>query len=183
MYRKPCVFMPILIILTIVVLIIIILLILYFHYNNCEIALRKQADAQLGKIKSTFDKTWKVISQKTQVADEYRKAFEQIYPKLIGGRYQETKNEVMRWINEDNPEFKEEVYLDLMNSIESLRSEFKHSQDRILDIIREHTTLCESYPAKWFITHKTPIEYQVISSTYTEDVLEKGKEDDVHLNF
>jgi len=166
-----------------VFLLVLIVVLLYFHYNNCEIALRKLALAQMGKIKSTFDKTWKVIKQKTQVADEYRKAFEEIYPKLISGRYHDTQNEVMKWINEDNPELKEAVYLDLMNSIESLRSEFKNSQDRMLDIIREHETLCNTYPAKWFIWGKEKIPYTLISSTYTDDVIDSGYEDDVNLVF
>lgn len=172
-----------LIILLTVFLLVIIIVLLYFHYNNCEIALRKLALAQTGKIKGTFDKTWKVIKQKTQVADEYRKAFEEIYPKLISGRYHDTQKEVMKWINEDNPQLRETVYLDLMNSIESLRSEFKYSQDRMLDIIREHETLCNTYPAKWFIKDRTPIQYTVIASTYTDDVINSTYEDDVNLVF
>ena len=44
----------------------------YFGYNNKEITLRTQAEAQRGKIEGVHDKMWKVIQQKAQVADEYK---------------------------------------------------------------------------------------------------------------
>ena len=43
----------------------------YFSYNNREIALRQQAEAQRGKM-------WKIIQQKAQVTDEYKQTFEKI---------------------------------------------------------------------------------------------------------
>lgn len=36
----------------------------YFSYNNREIALRQQAEAQRGKIEGVHDKMWKIIQQK-----------------------------------------------------------------------------------------------------------------------
>ena len=51
----------------------------------------------------------------------------------------------------------------------------------MLDIIREHETLCQTYPSKWFVTNKTPIEYTVISSTKSKMTMETGIDDDVQL--
>lgn len=39
----------------------------YFHYNNQEISLRQQSEAQRGKIEGVHDKMWKVLQQKAQV--------------------------------------------------------------------------------------------------------------------
>ena len=36
---------------------------MYFSYNNKEIALRNQVEAQRGKIEGDLDMMWKVISQ------------------------------------------------------------------------------------------------------------------------
>jgi len=35
---------------------------MYFSYNNQEISLRKQAEAQRGKVEGVFDTMWKTIS-------------------------------------------------------------------------------------------------------------------------
>ena len=35
----------------------------YFHYNNQEISLRQQSEAQRGKIEGVHDKMWKVLQQ------------------------------------------------------------------------------------------------------------------------
>ena len=64
----------------------------------------------------------------------------------------------MKWIKESNPNFDVSLYKDLMQSIEIQRSEFQTSQERMLDIIREHETLVKTYPAKWFISDTKPIE-------------------------
>lgn len=36
----------------------------YFHYNNQEISLRQQSEAQRGKIEGVHDKMWKVFSRR-----------------------------------------------------------------------------------------------------------------------
>ena len=153
---------------------------MYFSYNNQEVALRKQAEAQRGKVEGTFDAMWKIISQQAQVSDQYKEAFKEIYPDLISGRYKDN-NTLMKWVQESNPNFDTRLYNTLMQTIEVQREQFKKSQERMLDLIREHETLCETYPSKWFITNTTPIEYTIISSTKTKYTMETGVDDDVEL--
>ena len=52
-----------LIALIVVAVLLLILVIMYFSYNNREVALRKEAEAQKGKIESVFDTMWKTIKQ------------------------------------------------------------------------------------------------------------------------
>ena len=163
--------------------ILVILAVLYFVYNNTEIRLRRESEAQREKIKGVFDKMWKTIKQKTQVSDEYRKSFEKIYPQLIKGRYKDSRKNMMKWINEDNPELKTSIYEDLVRSIEVLRGEFQHSQERMLDIIREHSTLCDTYISKWFIRDRSRIEYDMVLSDTTNEVISSSLENDVELKF
>ena len=153
---------------------------MYFSYNNQEVALRKQAEAQRGKVEGTFDAMWKIISQQAQVSDQYKEAFKEIYPDLISGRYKDN-NTLMKWVQESNPNFDTRLYNTLMQTIEVQREQLKKSQERMLDLIREHETLCETYPSKWFITNTTPIEYTIISSTKTKYTMETGVDDDVEL--
>ncbi len=152
---------------------------MYFSYNNKEVSLRNQSDAQIGKIEGVYDKMWKVIQQKAQVTSEYKDAFKEIYPELIAGRY--SGESMMKWIQESNPEFDASLYKDLMQSIEILRTEFQHAQEKELDIIREHKNLCSTYPGKWFVSKKEPIEYTIISSTKSKETMETGLDDDINV--
>lgn len=155
---------------------------MYFSYNNKEIALRAKAEAQVGKIEGVHDKMWKVIQQKAQVTTEYKDAFAEIYPDIISGRYSgEGDGSLMKWVTESNPNFDTSLYTDLMQSIEILRSEFQRNQETMLDLVREHKTLCTTYPGRWFISNTLEIEYTVISSTKSKVVMETGIDDDVKL--
>jgi hypothetical protein len=157
------------------------LVVMYFHYNNREIALRKEAEAQQGKIESVYDTMWKTLKQEAGVTDQYRETFEEIYPKLIAGRYSQEGGELMKFIQESNPEFDTRLYDKLMQSIEAQRAYFASSQQRMLDIIRERETLLEQMPSCWFISTKSKIEYEVISSTASKDTMVSRREDDVEL--
>ena len=171
---------PSLIIIVAAVAILLILLIMFFTYNNKEIYLRKEADAQRKKIESTHDKMWKVIKQKAEVSDKYRETFERVYPEIIAGRYSEGSS-AMKWIQEASPNFDTSLYNDLMQAIEIQRTHLHNAQTRMLDVIRERASLIESYPSRWFITNKSEIEYEVISSTKTHNVVETRVDDDVDV--
>lgn len=154
---------------------------MYFSYNNKEISLRNQAEAQRGKIEGTYDKMWKVLQQKAQVTDEYKEAFKEIYPQLIEGRYSQGDGSLMKWIQESNPDFDTSLYKDLMQSIEVERHSFQMSQERMLDIKREHETLCHRYPAKFFISNDSEIEYTVVSSSISKATMLSGEDNDIDL--
>lgn len=154
---------------------------MYFSYNNTDARLRAQAEAQRGKIEGVHDKMWKVLQQKAQVSTEYKDAFAEIYPALIEGRYSQGDGSLMKWITEANPTFDTSLYKDLMLSIELLRTEFQKSQERMIDIIREHNVLLTTVPSKWFVSNTDVIEYTVISSTKSKVVMETGVDDDVNL--
>lgn len=151
------------------------------NFNNTEVGLRNQAEAQRGKIEATYDQMWKIIQQKAQVTDEYKDAFKEIYPALIEGRYSNGDGSLMKWITESNPSFDVSLYKDLMKSIEIERTGFTNTQSRMLDIIREHQTLLEKIPSKWFISNKSPIEYTVVSSTKSKDTMKSGLEDEIGI--
>lgn len=167
--------------LIIVGVIVLILVIMYFTYNNKEVALRKEAEAQKGKIESVFDTMWKTIKQEAGVTEEYRKTFEKIYPELIAGRYSGDDQPLIKMITESNPTFDTSLYQKLMQTIEVQRNVFSTAQQRMLDIIRERETLLESMPSKWFIRNNEEIEYVVISSDVTAEVVRTRSENDIEI--
>lgn len=153
----------------------------YFSYNNQEVALREQAEAQRGKVEGVHDAMWKIISQKAQVSQDYRTSFDSIYTHIISGRYSQGDGTMMKWIKEANPNFDTSLYKDVMDAIEVQRTQFMKAQERMLDIKRQHSTLCKTYPGRWFISNTSEIEYTVISSSKSKEVMESGKDDDTKL--
>ncbi len=162
-------------------ILLLVLFVMYFSYNNREISLRKEAEAQKGKIESVYDTMWKVLKQEAGVTEQYRKSFEKIYPELISGRYANDSNGLVKMIKESNPEFDTKLYDKLMQAIEVQRACFATAQQRMLDIIRERETLLESMPSGWFIRNKSKIEYTVISSEITQTAINTRREDNVEL--
>ena len=158
-------------------IIIVALIITYFVLNNEEITLRKASEAQHKVIESIHDTMWKIIKEKANVSEKYRKTFESVYPDIIAGRYKDASN--MRWIHEDNPNFDNSLYEDLMQAIEVQRMHFSEAQQRMVDIVREHDTLINSMPHKWFISNRTPIEYVVIASDKTKEVMQTRIDNDI----
>ena len=165
-----------LIIILCVAVLIIIWIAMYFSYNNKEIALRKESEAQRGKIETVRDRMFQIIREQANVSNEYREAFNEIYPKIIAGRY-EHGGGLMKWIQEANPEFDTSLYQTVSNSIEVQRTAFTSTQNRMLDIINQRATLIESYPSRWFIRNKSAIDYTPISTSDTKMVMATGIDD------
>ena len=156
--------------------VIIIIIAMYFSYNNKEIALRKESEAQRGKIETVRDRMFQVIREQANVSSEYREAFNEIYPKIIEGRYKDG-GQLMKWIQEANPTFDISLYQTLSNSIEVQRSAFTSTQNRMLDIINQRATLIEQMPSCWFIKNKSSIEYTPITTSATKVVMSSGIDD------
>lgn len=150
--------------------------------NNKEISLKNKIEAQQKVCESFYDKLWKVLQQKAQVADQYKTAFKEIYPDLIEGRYGDEKGgTLMKWITESNPTFDVSLYKDLSASIESERSGFFMEQKKLIDLDREHKVLRQSFPESMFIGSRPDVKITIVTSQKTEQVYATGQENDVDL--
>lgn len=154
----------------------------YYSYNNKEISLRKQSEAQLGKIEAVRDNMFKILQDQAHVTTQYKESFDKIYTNIIQGRYEQGDGSLMKFIKESNPNFDSNIYRDLIKSIEIERTGFTREQERMLDIIREHETLCNKPIVSAFISNRTPIVYTVISSTNTKEIMQTGV-DNEQLEF
>ncbi len=150
--------------------------------SNKEITLRNQITAQKQVCEAFYDKLWKVIAQKAQVAEQYKGAFKEIYPQLIEGRYGDEKGgSLMKMITESNPTFDISLYKDLMLSIEAERAGFTMEQERLFDLGREHHDIRQTFPESLFIGGRPDIDIVVVSSDATKKVMETGEENDIDL--
>ncbi len=158
------------------------LFIMNISYDNKEIELRTEGEAQEKKCEAYFDKMWKILKQKAGVTDQYKNAFKDIYTGLIAGRYSQGDGTLMKWIRESNPSFDASLYKDLMNSIESQREGFFNEQSRLIDIKAQHEMLIKKAPSNWFIDSGIkPLEIKIITSESTKNTYETGEENEVDL--
>lgn len=161
---------------------VLIISIIGFSASNKEIRLRNKIPAQEKVVESSFDKMWKIINQKGQVADQYKDVFREIYPTLISGRYGNEKGgTLMKWITEHNPTFDVSLYKDLMNSIEAERTSLFMEQKKLIDLAREHKDILTTFPSSIFVGSRPEIKITIISSDKTKEVIESGIENDVDL--
>jgi hypothetical protein len=150
--------------------------------SNDEIRLRNKVEAQNQVIEAYFDKMWKVIKQQAGVAEKERDSFGKIYKDVVAGRYSgEGKGKMMLWIKEHNPEFKNELFAKLMVSIEAQREGFFVEQKKIIDMVKIHKDMIQTFPTSMAVSDRGIIKYEVISSSKSKEVMKTRKEDDVGL--
>ena len=150
--------------------------------QNENVKLKNRISAQKLSNEANFDKMFKVISQVAQVADQYKDAFKDIYPKLIEGRYSNDKNGMlMKWITESNPTFNISLYEKLANAIEANRQEFFIEQQKLIDYNREQHTLLNTWPNTWFLSPSDTIPIKIVTSAVTKAAFKTGEENDIEL--
>lgn len=155
----------------------------WYSVNKSDIKLRNLAKAEIEKVEIIHDEVFKVISQNAQVTIEYREGFEEIYTKIMEGRYSGGSQDgsLMKWVQESNPDFTPDLYKKLMVDIEVLRGKFAKQQIRVEDIIREHNNLIQDPIKSIFLKNTEPIDYIVISSAITKKVIETREDNEIDL--
>ena len=153
---------------------------MYISYSNKEIVIRNQAEAVQKESEVIFDKVWKVIQQQANVTDKYKDSFKEIYVEVMDARYKEGGN-LMKWIQEANPNFDSSLYKQLMNTISAERADFANVQTKLISVKQEHDNLRLQFPGSLFLSGRRPLEIHIVTSTKTDAAFSTGKEDDIKL--
>ena len=166
--------------------------------SNDEKQIVNRMDAQKEVVGLYFDKMWKILKQKAGVAEASKDAFKDIYVGIMEGRYSgdtgpdggSTEGMVglptggaalMKWVQEQNPDFDQSVFTDLQNSIETERNGFFVEQKKLTDMNRQHEDMRDLFPKSIICKNRPAYEYTPITSSVTENVVATGKEDDIEL--
>lgn len=150
----------------------------YMSVTNGEMELRTKVEGKQKVCEANFDKMWKIISGKAGVATEYKKSFKEVYTAIMEGRYKTGGGEMMKWIQERNPDFDSKLYSDISRSIEDERTEFFVQQSQLIDMNQEHTRYVKTKPRSIFFSETDIIQIKVITSEKTEDTYKTGQEND-----
>lgn len=152
--------------------------------RNEAVELETQFDAQVKGNMSTYDKVWKIITQKANISQQYSDDFARNYTAIMTGRYGNPNNRsqsLMLWIQEKNPDFSTKLYEDLSHSMEALRIEFDMSQKKMIDIKRVHDNLRLKFPSSLAMFGHNELQLKLVTSSRTEKAFDTGKDDDVEL--
>lgn len=157
--------------------------------SNAEVRLANRGEAQQENCEAFFDKMWNILIEQKAVSNEYKEAFAEIYPALMEGRYS-TGGNMMKWIQESNPDFDVSLYKKLMASIEGERNGFFVEQQKLIDINREHNDMRQTFPKKIIVGDRVNIGYEedengtviktgitIIKSTTTNEAYDTGVSD------
>lgn len=162
-------------------MVVLIPMLMYVSYSNQEVRLRNALAAQQRSNEAVFDNTWKILKQQAGVAEQHKDAFREIYSDLMHGRYDSGGGQMMKWVQEHNPQFDSSLFGRLMTSIESQRTIFTREQQKLIDMKREHDNLLATLPSSIFVGSRGPIQIVVVTSSRTDRAFQEGQEDDIDL--
>jgi len=141
--------------------------------SNAEIKLRAKISGQQEMTEAFYTKLWEVLKTKAGVAEEYADKFKEIQTAIMEGRYS-TGGEMMKWIQEANPEFDASLYKDVMNSIEGQREGFFVEQKKLRDMSVQHEVMLKTFPKKLVIGTREAITVIILKNVATKEAYETG---------
>lgn len=175
-------------------LVIIIVLAVSFFYlgsafittNNADRTLRNVYTAKINERTTFYDKMWKIISQKSQIALKNDSAFQNIVNLQVTGQ-KNGENVMWAWVQQSNPTatFTEvtSLYRELGQAIEAERNGF-FEQEKVLQSIKlQHDNLCDMFPGSMimWILGRDKLNYVPITSDQTINIINTGKDNNVKL--
>jgi len=177
--------------------------------DNKEMSLRERFKSQEKVCKTSHDLMFKVITQNSRVTEKYSEDFEKIFAKISDNLMGD--DAILKLVSGFNPNLSPDMYNELMNTIKTERAKFKRAQDICIDVSREYATFIKTKPQSWFIDdnimkgkdyfdHRytkneiknlkliketeevwSILTYKPVTSTNTENVFEKGVDDNIDL--
>jgi hypothetical protein len=157
-------------------------------FSNQEIELRNTFEQKVEQRTAFYDKMYKIISQKGQVAVKNDSSFRKNVEIIMAGR-QDSEQVMFKWITESNPNANYEqvsiLYQDLSRAIEAQREGFFLEEKTLQDIVRQHSNLLQKFPTSFYnlFLGRKKLKYTPVKSTLTEEVMKTGIDDHVKLEL
>jgi len=176
---------------TLVILSIIIIPVLvgigYFvSVSNREVELKNVFNQKINERTSFYDKMWKVLSQKSQIAVKNDSSFRQNINIIMAAR-KDADQVFMKWITESNPNANygevASLYRDLSRSVEAEREGFFQEEKLIQDVKLQHDNLLNRFPSGIILSilGRKDLVYKPITSDRTDEVMQAGKDNDTKI--
>jgi hypothetical protein len=160
----------------------------FVSFSNNEIDLRNTFEQKIDERTSFYDKMYKVISQKSQIAVKNDESFRKNINIIMEGR-KDSEGVFMKWITESNPNANyaevSVLYKYLSRAVEAQREGFFNEEKVLQDVVRQHKNLIQKFPNSFYniFYGRTKLEYTPIKSSLTEEVMKTGKDDNIKLDL
>lgn len=158
----------------------------FVSFSNTEIELRNTFTQKYSERTAFYDKMWKVLSQKSQIALKNDSSFQNNVNVIMAGR-KDAPQVFMKWITESNPNanFNEVsiLYQELSRAVEAQREGMLVQEKYMQDVVKQHSNLLQKFPGSFYniFFSRSMLEYKPITSDRTDDVMKTGKDNDVKL--
>ena len=158
----------------------------FIGFSNKEVDLRNRFTQKITERTAFYDKMWKTLSGKSQVALKNDSSFAKNVNAIMAGR-KDAPQLFMKWVTESNPNANYDqvsvLYQDLSRAIESQRDGFFMQEKMIQGIVLEHSNLLQKWPGSFynFFFGRKKLEYKPITSDRTDDVMNTGKDNNVKV--
>lgn len=155
---------------------------------NQEVRLKNAFTQKISERTAFYDKMYKVIAQKSQIAVKNDSSFRANVNQIMQGR-KDAQNLFMKWVTESNPNanYNEvaNLYADLSRTIEGQREGFFVQEKYLMDVKLQHDNLLHQFPANilFSIMGTKDLQYTPITSSQTDEVFKTGKDDNVKLDL
>ena len=155
--------------------------------SNEEVDLRNRFKQKMDERTAFYDKMWKTISQKSQIAIKNDSSFTNNINIIMAGR-KDAQGVFMKWVQESNPNANYEavsaLYADLSRAVEGQRDGFFMEEKMIQSIVLEHDNIMTKFPSGWILSSfmgRTRLVYKPITSDRTDEVIKTGKDNNVQV--
>ena len=155
--------------------------------SNREVDLRNRFKQKMDERTAFYDKMWKTISQKSQIAVKNDSSFVRNVNIIMSNR-KDAEGLVMKWVQESNPNANFDqvsaLYADLSRTIEGERDGFFMQEKMIMDIVLAHDNIMTKFPSGFILSSfmgRTRLVYKPITSDRTDDVIKTGKDNDTKV--
>lgn len=158
----------------------------FISFFNQEAKLRNMFEQKLNSRTAFYDKMWKTLSQKSEIALKNDSSFARNVNAIMEGR-KDAGQLFMKWVQESNPNVNYEavssLYADLSRSVEGQRDGFFMEEKSIQSVVLEHSNLINTFPGTLFniFFNRQALEYKPITSDRTDEVIQSGKDNEVKL--
>lgn len=158
----------------------------FISFSNTEIDLKNRFKQKMTQRTAFYDKMWKTISQKSEIALKNDSSFYRNVNAIMEGR-KDAGDLFMKWVQESNPNANYEqvsiLYQDLSRTIEGQRDGFFMEEKMLQNIVLEHDNHINKFPGSFWnsFLNREPLVYTPITSDRTDEVIKSGKDNDVKL--
>jgi hypothetical protein len=145
------------------------------HYNNLHVDYHNRYAADSAKIENRIYTMWNIISDQFSINENYFEQFREI-AKVHRDAFSQN-GAVAMWIHTNFQQLDASNYREVMATVESERLAMENSQNSILNVCKFHNDLVTKRISCWFIADKTPLTWDVISSSETEEIMKTRRDE------